>query len=57
MEKANKLSYDEAIQRAETIIARLEQADALSMDEYKKSASEAAEALLKQCREELTPKE
>ncbi len=54
MEKANKLSYDEAIQRAETIITRLEQADALSMDEYKKSASEA-EALLKQCREELTP--
>ena len=54
MEKANKLSYDEAIQRAETIIARLEQADALSMDEYQKSASEV-EALLKQCREELTP--
>ena len=27
-----------------------------AMDEYKKSASEA-EALLKQCREELTPKE
>lgn len=49
MEKENKLTYDEAIQRAESIIAHLEQAEALSMDAYKKSAKEAAE-LLKYCK-------
>ena len=42
------MEYDETIQKAEAIIARLEQAEALSMDEYKRLASEAT-ALLKQC--------
>ena len=49
MAKDNKLTYDEAIQRAETIVAQLEQAEAISMDEYKRLASEAT-ALLKQCK-------
>ena len=43
------MTYDEAIQRAETIIAQLEQAEALSMDEYKKLAAEAT-SLLNQCK-------
>ena len=43
------MSYDESIQRAEAIIAQLEQSEALSMDEYKRLASEAT-ALLKQCK-------
>ena len=43
------MTYDESIQRAEAIIAQLEQSEALSMDEYKRLASEAA-ALLKQCK-------
>ena len=43
------MTYDEAIQRAETIIAQLEQAEALSMDEYKKLATEAT-SLLNQCK-------
>ena len=42
-------SYDESIKRAEDIIAQLEQADAISLDEYKRLASEAT-ALLKQCK-------
>lgn len=53
MEKDNKLTYDEALQRAETIIARLESSEAISMEEYKKAAAEAT-ALLKQCRLFLT---
>lgn len=52
MEKANNYTYDEAIQRAEAIIAQLEAAEALSMDEYKRLASEAT-ALLKQCKSEI----
>lgn len=52
MEKANKLTYDEAIQKAETIIAQLESAEAISMDEYKRLATEVT-ALLKACKEEL----
>jgi exodeoxyribonuclease VII small subunit len=47
------MNYDEAIKRAETIIAQLEQSEALSMDEYKKAAAEAT-ALLKQCKDHLT---
>ena len=43
------MNYDDSIKRAEEIIAQLEQAEALSMDEYKRLASEAT-ALLKQCR-------
>lgn len=46
------MTYDEAIKRAETIIAQLEQADALGMDEYKRKAAEAA-ALLRQCKDEI----
>lgn len=52
MEKDNRLSYDEAIQKAETLIAQLESADAISMDEYKRLAAEVT-SLLKQCRAEL----
>ena len=53
MEKDNKLTYDDAIQRAETIIAQLEQSEALSLEEYKSKAAEAT-ALLKQCQSFLT---
>lgn len=52
MEKDNRLSYDEAIRKAETLIAQLESADAISMDEYKRLAAEVT-SLLKQCRAEL----
>ena len=45
-------NYDEALKKAEQIIARLEQAEAISMDEYKRLAAEAA-ALLKQCKSEI----
>ena len=43
------MSYDEAIKRAEEIITQLEQAEALSMEEYKNKAAEAT-MLLKQCK-------
>ena len=43
------MNYDEKIKRAEQIIAQLEAAEALSMEEYKRLASEAT-ALLKECR-------
>lgn len=46
------MTYDEAIQRAETIIAQLEQSEAISMEDYKRLASEAT-ALLKQCKDEI----
>jgi exodeoxyribonuclease VII small subunit len=49
MEKENKLSYDEAVQRAEAIIAQLEQAEAISLEEYQRMASEAT-ALLRHCK-------
>lgn len=49
MEKGSNMTYDEAIKRAEEIIAQLEQAEAISMEEYKRMASEAT-ALLKQCK-------
>ena len=47
------MSYDENIKRAEAIITQLEQAEAISLDEYKRMASEAT-ALLKQCKEEIS---
>ncbi len=47
------MNYDETIKRAEEIIAQLEQADALGMDDYKRQAAEAT-ALLKQCKLLLT---
>lgn len=53
MEKANNLTYDEAIRRAESIIAQLESSEAISMEEYKKAAAEAT-ALLTQCKSYLT---
>ena len=43
------MTYDESIQKAETIIAQLEQAEAISMEEYKRMAAEAT-ALLKHCK-------
>ena len=46
------MNYDEAIQRAEQIIAQLEQAEALGMDEYKRLAAEAT-GLLKQCKSHI----
>ena len=52
MEKGNKLSYDEAIKRAESIVAQLESSDAIGMEEYRRQASEA-EQLLKQCEAEV----
>lgn len=53
MERENKqLSYDEAIRRAETVIAQLEAAEALSMDDYQRLASEAT-TLLRHCKEEI----
>ena len=52
MEKENKLTYDEAIKKAEAIIAQLEQAEALSMDEYKNKAAEAT-ALLNYCKSQI----
>ena len=44
-----KLSYDEALQRAEAIITQLEQAEAIGLQEYKKLAAEAT-SLLNQCK-------
>lgn len=46
------MTYDENIKRAEAIIAQLESAEALSMEEYKRLASEAT-ALLKQCKDDI----
>lgn len=46
------MKYDEAIARAEAIISQLEQAEAISMEEYKRLAAEAT-ALLKKCKEEV----
>ena len=47
------MTYDEKIQKAEAIIAQLEQSDAISMEEYKKLAAEATK-LLQECRTEIT---
>lgn len=46
------MSYDEAIKRAEEIIAQLEKTEALGMDEYRRLASEAT-VLLKHCQKEI----
>lgn len=46
------MTYDEAIKRAESIIADLESAEAISMEAYKKAAAEAT-ALLKYCKSEI----
>lgn len=47
------MNYDEAIQKAETLIAQLESSEALSMEEYKKKAVEVT-ALLQHCKSLLT---
>ena len=46
------MTYDENIKRAEAIIAQLEASEAISMEEYKRLASEAT-ALLKECTKEI----
>lgn len=46
------MTYDESIARAEAIISRLENAEALSMEEYKRLSSEAT-ALLRTCKAEI----
>jgi len=46
------MNYDDSIKKAEAIITQLEQAEAMSMEEYKRLASEAT-ALLKQCKSEI----
>jgi len=51
MAKENK--YDENIARVEAIVNRLEQAEAISMEEYKKLAADAT-SLLKECRSEIS---
>ena len=53
MEKDNKLTYDEALVRAEQLIEQLEKKEALSMDEYKRLALEVS-TLLKQCKDEIS---
>ena len=50
MEK--ELTYDEAMKRAEALIAQLEQSEAISVDEYKRAAAEAT-ALLNRCKQEI----
>ena len=46
------MEYDEKIKRAEGIVAQLEQAEAISLEEYKKLAAEAT-SLLHQCSAEI----
>ena len=46
------MKYDENIARVEAIVAQLEQAEAISMEEYKKLAAEAT-SLLKACQTEI----
>lgn len=40
------MTYDEAIQQAETILKELEQAEALSMEVYQQKAKQVKELLL-----------
>lgn len=47
------MKFDYNIQRAEQIIAQLEQAEALGMDEYKRMAAEA-KTLLNKCKADIT---
>ena len=58
MEKVNKriMNYDETIQKAESIVKDLEQAEALSMEDYKAKATEAKQ-LLDLCEKQLTTME
>ena len=53
MEKENKQpTYDEAIARIEALVGQLERSEALSMDEYKRIATEA-KTLLEYCRQQV----
>ena len=47
------MTYDEAINRLQTIVSSLESNEAISIDEYKKKATEAKQ-LLDFCRKQLT---
>ncbi len=47
------MSYDEAIQKLDTIILSLEQKEAISMEEYKQKAKEAKD-LIAFCKQQLT---
>ncbi len=47
------MTYDEAIQKLDTIIATMETDEALSMEEYKAKAKEA-KALIAFCHNQLT---
>ncbi|MBO4453572.1 MAG: exodeoxyribonuclease VII small subunit [Paludibacteraceae bacterium] len=51
-ERLMVMEYDEKIKRAEEIITQLEQAEAISLEEYKKLAAEAT-SLLHQCSAEI----
>ncbi|MBQ3633314.1 MAG: exodeoxyribonuclease VII small subunit [Paludibacteraceae bacterium] len=46
------MTYDEAVSRAETIIAQLEQAEAISLEEYHRLAKEAT-GLLQFCKQQI----
>ena len=46
-------TFDESIRKAETLIAQLEQSDAISVEEYKRIATEVT-ALLNSCKQEIT---
>ena len=52
MAAENKLTYDEKMARVEAIVTQLEQADAISMDAYKKLAAEAT-SLLSECKSDV----
>ena len=47
------MTYDEALNRLQTIVSILESNEAISIDEYKKKATEAKQ-LLDFCRKQLT---
>ena len=47
------MTYDEALNRLQTIVSSLESNEAISTDEYKKKALEAKQ-LLDFCRKQLT---
>lgn len=50
------MTYDEAIQQAETILKELEQAEALSMDVYQQKAKQVKE-LLQFCKQQIVKME
>lgn len=47
------MTYDEALQKTETIVSELERAEAIPMSEYRKKADEA-KRLLDFCEKELS---